>query len=422
VRIRWWSHAYAAGLVVVSLAVLLIAAPFAALAGPERLRDFVYREVAYRVIVDRVTAGLTDDTAVAAALFDFVSTRVDAPRTQPAADLTVWDDLLRGIAWCDQQAWDLSTLLARKNIPSTILMLRGYDAETHHTVASAYLDGRWRILDPFWALVFRRRSGAPATFADLRRPDLRDELASAKLDAIAQFDPAFGDRYFRLFEPTHPPTQWLPLTYSDRARRLARRAIDFYAGMLDTLFVHRFQDAYLLRRHGKQGDGLYWRARHYDLFFRRELALESYQRFLRDSPQSPHREDALYFLGRLQQDLGDWRGSIRTLDLVLAETGVTPKWLPFAHFYLGLALEQVGDEAAAADAYWLAAPEAQVDAAARLLALIGRHRDRRNTSVRVISEPPAVDVNRNVSVSPSSVNGRTKSFPRSSGKSDPSTR
>ena len=110
----------------VALALFLfLSVPSALLLGPQKLRDYAHRELTCRAIADEVTKNVTGEIQVAESLFTFVSTNGYAPPTIPAIDTTtVRDDLVRGIAWCDQQAWALSTSSAKKGIPSTLLMLR----------------------------------------------------------------------------------------------------------------------------------------------------------------------------------------------------------------------------------------------------------------------------------------------------------
>jgi hypothetical protein len=76
----------------------------------------------------------------------------------------------------------------------------------------------------------------------------------------------------------------------------------------------------------------------------------------------------------VQQKLGDWIGSTRTFDQLLAEPRVNPKWQPFAYYYVGVAMERQGQMERAAEAYWRASGEAQTDAAIRFRALLPHHR------------------------------------------------
>lgn len=357
----------------VGLALLFfISFPGALLFGPPRIRDYAYRELAYRVIVDEVTKDATSDAEIAESLLTFVATH-EYKTNANVLDRTVFSDLVRGIGWCDQQAWGLSTLLAKKGIPSSMLVLRGDETESHHTVATAFLAGKWRILDPFYGLVFYRPSGNPAVFDDLSHPERHATLFSPKRDAIEQYDPTFSERYFRLFDSQNAPTQWTPLTEKkDLKRRVVTRTVDFYAKLLGRGFVERFQDAYLrsLDRHTPDRE-LFLRARHYDLFFRKDLALASYQALLNGYPESAFVENGLYFLGRLQVDRRQWTAAAATFDVLLSRFGERSRWAGLAHYFTGLAHEAAGDLPRAVRDYKAAAPSTdfQVDWYIRLMTL-----------------------------------------------------
>jgi hypothetical protein len=355
----------------VALALVFVLVPTALVLGPRRLRDYAYRELAYRVIADEITKSVTGEGQVADSLLAFVATHEYAPLTIPAIDRTVLNDLVRGIAWCDQQAWALSTLLAKKGIASTLLMLRGYDTDSHHTVASVYVAGQWRIVDPFYKLVFFKPSGKLATFNDLQRPDRRTRLTSPKYAAMDRYDPTFFKQYFKLFEPQYKPIKWAPLTETkDRRRRFVSGIVDFYVRFLGNLFIHRFQDAYLWHplSHAPDGD-LFLRARHYDLFFRRDLALATYKQLLAEHPDDPDVEDALYFMGRVHQDLGQWTTAADTFDALLARFGQNSKWAGMVHYLKGQADEAEHNWQDAINEYRLSATDFQVDSSVRLMTI-----------------------------------------------------
>lgn len=217
--------------------LLFVALPAGLLFAPQKLRDYAYRELAYRVIVDDVTQGVTSDLQIASSLFAFIADHEFAPGNAPVVDTTVFNDLVRGIGYCDQQAWGLSTLLAKKRIPATLLMLRGRREVSAHTVAIAYLDGKWRILDPFYKQTFTTPSGELATFEELQRdPDLI-RTASPKLAALARTKKPFVDEYVSLYEPGFPPTKWSPLTEAkDPVRRSISALVDGYVTVLGSHF------------------------------------------------------------------------------------------------------------------------------------------------------------------------------------------
>ena len=102
--------------------------------------------------------------------------------------------------------------------------------------------------------------------------------------------------------------------------------MDFYVRPLGRCFVHRFQDAYLLRPLRPTPDGeMFLRARHDDLFFRRDLALATYRRLLDEYPGSPYVEDTIYFIGRLDQDLKQRTAAEERFDTLFARFGQKSK-------------------------------------------------------------------------------------------------
>jgi tetratricopeptide (TPR) repeat protein len=363
---------------------LALAVPVILVLGPSKLSDYAYRELAYRVIVERVTAGLTDEEQITYALAEWIGSHEFAPPAAqvPAVDLTVFNDLVRGIGWCDQIAWGLSTLLAQRGIPSTLLMLSGAQQESRHTVAAVYLKGEWRVVDPLYKLTFVRPTGQLGTFEDLANPTSRLTLVSAKRDAIKRVDAEFFPQtYYRYFEPAYPATMWAPLTETkDVSRRFVSTVVAAYERVFGDRFVHAFQDAWLRRQSYQSVDEeIFLRARHYDLFFRTEAAAEGYRKFIAMQSAGAPPLDAWYFLGRLQHRTGQWASAIDTFTALLAydapllaadKGGVM--WTPFARYFRGTAFEALGALDQAQRDYELSAREYQVDSVIRLSALASR--------------------------------------------------
>lgn len=329
-------------LLVALLAILALAAvpPIAFLAGPPRLRDHAYRELAYRVIADEATRNAGDELQVVDALHRFVSEHETALTGAAPVDATVLDDLVRGVGFCDQQSWALSTLLAVKGIPATMLMLRGRDEISRHSVTSVYVAGQWRIVDPLYDLVFFT-AGKPATFDDLSRADRRAVVTSPKLPGLERSQPAFLQWYFALFDPAHAAIRWHPDT-KDTKRRAVSAVITLYLE-LGNGFAHSFQDGWLRRQAFESPEiELFVRARHHDLFSRRDLALAHYKRLIAGYPYSSYAEDGLYFLARLLADQGHASEAVETYDLLLRRFGEHGKWAILAHHFKGRALEDEG--------------------------------------------------------------------------------
>ena len=262
-------------------------------------------------------------------------------------------------------------MLAKKGIPGTLLMLRGRQQVSEHSVATVYLNGKWRILDPYHHLSFLMLSGEPATFEDLQRDPRLILATNPKLGALELYKKGFADYYAGLYDPHFPPDKWGSLTDSKNVmRRVVSAAVDGDVRLLGNRFGRLFQDLYLRRPLGATPDGnLFLRARHYDLFLRRDDALKNYQRVLAEHPASPYAEDALYFMGKLYEDRRQWKEAGAAFDQLLARIGPRAKWADTAHYFNGLANEAERNWRKAAQEYSASASAEQTDSALRLRAI-----------------------------------------------------
>ena len=133
-----------------------------------------------------------------------------------------------------------------------------------------------------------------------------------------------------------------PLHTPGTKRRLVTATMSLYS-RLGTRWVDGFQDAWLgLQTYQTPDAELFFRARHYDLVSRRDLAMAAYHRLLGEYPHSVYAEDGLYFMARLLSDERRWSEAVETYDLLLGRFGEQGTWANVARRFKGLALENDG--------------------------------------------------------------------------------
>lgn len=91
--------------------------------------------------------------------------------------------LLDGGGGCSQRSTLLVAVLEEYGIPSRKLLIGLTDRYAGHVVVEAFLDGKWRVLDPLFGYVYRKDGGELATAQDLQaNPDLVARVARADQD------------------------------------------------------------------------------------------------------------------------------------------------------------------------------------------------------------------------------------------------
>ena len=191
-----WTTFFAAAVLVTALL-----GPFVSVLASASLRDFLYRELSYIMIADRVIGNERNPENVAKLLNDFVAENV-YPQGGPVLDTNSWNDLLRGIGWCDQDAWLLGTLLATRDIHGRMLFLTG-----GHVVTEVFIDDDWRVFDPYYGLTYSSGSSL-ATYRDLTRaPAL--SISVPTVQALPTASRVYHERFIStLYSNPAEPTRW----------------------------------------------------------------------------------------------------------------------------------------------------------------------------------------------------------------------
>lgn len=380
------------------LFLLVAMVPFAAMAGVVLLspgvREYLYREVSYQLLANRIAGNETDPERIALRIAVYIEENL-YPGGGPVLDTTSWTDLVRGIGWCDQDDWILATLLSKKNIHARFVMLKDKQGSSPHTMAEVYLGGQWRVFDPLYGLVFRNsRDQSLATMSDLsENPSIIFD--NPRIRALPQEARRKVEEFFsRMFPIPKEPVRWASLLEM-KNKSLPRRTVNSAIGLSLSLFGHGVaylvQDLYLgmlpnrliaLDRGIKSGYRpltitksedpalfLYYKARNYHLYERVTLAEKFYKEIILRYPESPYAEKSSYFLGDLNlRVIRDYPAAVSHLaDFLNRYPGSS--WTSRAQYSLGLAYERMGNLEEAQRHYTAASSDPYVAAAHRLVQL-----------------------------------------------------
>jgi len=346
-------------IIIIIAAILLVAflaAPYLSLLVP-KAAYYVYKEITYKTVSDSIAANSEPPERVVILFNNFFHENLFSPIGAKAIDKDTYNDLVRGIGFCDQKAWGMSALLARRGIYSRMVMTTNPEGQSNHTVMEAKIGGRWCFFDPQYGFVVRKANGELASFNDVCEDPSLILKSQAMLD-IKKFDPAsydvikgfFGSNIF--YPNAKKPTIWdCPDNNKSFFRFLLAKELDLYVKIFGKKFAYTFQDIYLNMFAGKSGyNELFFRARNYDIYGRHDLAVDYYVRFIKEFPLDPDQDDALIFLGLLYTRAGEAGKAIDVLDHLL-EVSPSTMWGPRAYYYLGCNYESQAEIEKAKDCY-----------------------------------------------------------------------
>jgi len=341
--------------------IFAILLPFGLLFGSKKLRDFSHKELVYKVIASHVTKQAKTESEKAISLFNYLHYHLHTPIKMRTTDVDQLHHLIRNVAWCDSQAGTLATLARKVGIDGAWVSLKGFDEVSHHSTAVLYIDGKYRMLDPWGGFLFLRQDGKIATLEDIQIN--HKLLKSSQFGAIKLIDHRYKlnkvlgfnrlEYYLKLYEAENP---WKinALNFLGFERNIVSKIIDSYYDILGDDFLILFQELYFIIA----DTAPLQKARIKHLSFRFKSAINDYKNILHnkdivkespllliDYPVTSHEiitSEIMFFLGQAFWDMKNYEKSIETYNDLLKKFPEN-RWVGLAYFYLGNSFENLND-------------------------------------------------------------------------------
>lgn len=318
---------------------------------------YAYKEITYLTIVNHLVSHENSKEMNAITLSNYFYHNLFSPTETMPIDKDVYNDLIRGVAWCDQRSWGLATLLGKIGVANRMIMTRNPNGISNHTVSEVFIAGKWFLLDPMFGLFIQDEEGELLSYADICN-NPQAFYSCPQMLMLKAINPYKYKKVKECFTTNifyhHPlkPIIWhSPLESKDIKRKIATAVLDFYGNIFGDSFAYFYQDIYLVfySASGK-AERLYFKARNYDIYDRYTLARDVYTKFVAEFIDSPQVEDAMFFLALLDNKNKNLEASIRAFNILLEKYPNT-RWKRIAYYYLGYSYELLKNYQSAKDYY-----------------------------------------------------------------------
>ena len=343
-------------------AILVLVVPFLLAYAPQKINDYAYRSLSKSKIANYVAGNEVDDEEIIRKIFNFVTFNLTILKSSKLANLSPYQNLVRGISWCGQQDLLIMSLLDKKGIIS-----RGQDVQ-NHTVTEVLLDGRWRLIDPLFEAQYYNKKGELAGHEEILS-GYGTKVFSETVEARKLYNlPWAHEKPSNLYIPD--PIQFHPDGQSPVFRELRKKnkptrlivdtAISLGLQVYGTFYSEWFQDRFLRMQGQLQDPGEDWfggylekyqrndkayttffKARNFHLHQRYEKAIRSYDKVVIDFPGSIWADESEFFKGQLLFELKKYRDAINILSKIA--NNFEKQRSGQASHVLGLVFENLGD-------------------------------------------------------------------------------
>lgn len=295
------------------LSSLLLILPF----SPEKISNFLYRELTYNKIAQFYKGNSYEETVQN--LFNYVSyEQLKHSNKYLLEDKNSFNDLIRGIGACDQQAYTLMTLLEKLDVTKT--RLRDVQA---HTYSEVLLDGKWAIADPFFSFFPQNLNNEYLSLEDLK--DL--EIQNKNIKDLNFLDTEFRKNIKNIYlendirwnDGVGP--EFLDYRAYDLYRIILSNIADYTYFFLGDLYLNWVQNLHLrpskislmidkgeiwipnyIDNYEKNDEAfqLFYKARNYDILNRYSLAKKYYLQIVNYHSSSYWAIESKYYLSKLK--------------------------------------------------------------------------------------------------------------------------
>lgn len=302
--------------------LVMLILPFLTLLSPRDFRDSVHRIYVANVIADNLTEGVENKSCIVEIFFDFVYNNIFPDMGESPVDMGALNTLVRGIGWCDQQAFVLNELCSYQNIAGCRL-----DLQTRHSVSLILLKTRFNVerplaggvYDPLNGVIFKDQSGNVAGYKNLYKRETKFKSLAAE-----SFKRKMGREYLDYFQHELPAKLTYPRPMQvDSWRNVIRKLVKYYYLLGGKFYFNLYQDAYLSLARKQAWEmfdlnlpdtRLYYRARCYQLVGRFEKAVKIYTLLITDFPESKYTERSCIFMASSLMKQKKWNDAREALE------------------------------------------------------------------------------------------------------------
>ncbi len=296
------------------LSSILLILPLA----PEKISNFFYRELVYNKIAQFHEGNSYEETIQN--LFKYVSNEQLPPHEQKyfLVDKNPFNDLIRGIGACDQQAFTMMTLLEKLDITKT--RLRDVQA---HTYSEVFIDNKWAIVDPFFSFSPQDFENKYLSLEDLKALDTSNKTIKNFNFLDMQFRKNIDDIYIenntRWNNGVGP--EFIDYRNYNFSRMIISKLADYSYILFGDFYLNSVQNLHLRSRkvssmtdkgeiwipnyidnyeNNDEAFQLFYKARNYDILKRHGLAKKYYLQIVNYHSYSYWAIESKYYLSKLR--------------------------------------------------------------------------------------------------------------------------
>ena len=321
--------------------IFLFLTPYFLLIGPDKLRDYLYRELVYKVVIENIILESDTDLEKSLKIQEWVH-KNEYPFSQfGLIDESALTDFVRGIGYCDMLAKGVINLAKKVDIAGRVTGLYGYDSISHHSIAELKINNEYRIFDPYYNIIFRNKKNNIATFDDLQDKNIIETVHGEKFnDRAIRYREFLGENnneYYRLFEPKYPSRIMAITSPISNLKKLLSFMVDKNYEIFGDYFLKSFEALYF--KIDKSDPLLIARYKH--LTFRFEDSINDYTTLIELYPdlnssafstfwdtfiyQTPGIDTYMYFRAKAYWDIQDWANCSLNFKKIFMEHPYT-KW------------------------------------------------------------------------------------------------
>jgi hypothetical protein len=262
-------------------------------------------------------------------------------------DAAAIEQLTRGVGWCDQMSHLFIRLADTYNIPAHIEFLYNDNGISTHTIATAFLDNKWRAVEPLYNLTFTNNKRA--TFREICSGDTDVDSEMLNQMDLEWYKPLYCNES-RVFMKNEAAGEYspvifnaikndknIPVTTVADSWRLIFKLPDFIGSDL-------FIDLYLITledHYPNEDDYLYRSARVLQILGKYNEAINLYNKVIENYPQSIHTKESDFFIGLSRYHSGQYTLSADHFQKIISNNPLSP-WVNYSKLYAAKSLIELG--------------------------------------------------------------------------------